>query len=79
MVAVTEWPSLRDEWPEMTDEDITVRTGDVTCLRTAELEHVIERLVVIAEDQGRGFLAYLLAMALEHLREEGHGSPRAPH
>ena len=63
----------------MTNEDITVRTGDAVRLGTADFEHVIERLAVIAEDQGRGFLAYLLAMALEHLREEGHGSPRAPH
>jgi hypothetical protein len=71
--------TLRDKWPNMTDEDVTVRTGEAVRLATADFEHVLERLAVIAENQGRGFLAYLLAIALEHLRDEGQASKTAPH
>jgi hypothetical protein len=54
----------------MIDEDIVVRTNGPARLETAEFEHVLERLVVIASEQKRGFLAYLLTMALTHLRDE---------
>ena len=54
----------------MADDNIIVRTDGPARLETAEFEHVLERLVVIASEQKRGFLAYLLTMALTHLRDE---------
>jgi hypothetical protein len=54
----------------MTDEYVTIRAGDEARLETADFEHVLERLITIADAQGRGFLAYLLSMALIHLHED---------
>jgi hypothetical protein len=34
-------------------------------------EQALETLIALAERDGRDFLAYLLAMALVHVREEG--------
>ena len=34
-------------------------------------EQALETLIALAEREGRDFLAYLLAMALVHVREEG--------
>ena len=43
-----------------------------------DIEQALETLVAIAEREGRDFLAYLLAMALVHVREEGEdGEGRA--
>jgi hypothetical protein len=40
----------------------------------------LETLIVLAHSQGRNFLAYLLIMALMHLREEeDQGRPEATH
>jgi hypothetical protein len=54
----------------MIDEDIIVRAKTPARLETADFEHVLQRLVVIASEQKRGFLAYLLTMAVIHLRDE---------
>jgi hypothetical protein len=54
----------------MADDNIIVRTDGPARLEIAEFEQVLERLVVIASEQKRGFLAYLLTMALTHLRDE---------
>lgn len=54
----------------MADENMLVRTDALTRLETEDFEHVLQRLVVIASEQNRGFLAYLLTMALIHLRDE---------
>ena len=54
----------------MADDNLIVRTDGPARLETADFEHVLERLVVIASEQKRGFLAYLLTMALTHLRDE---------
>lgn len=54
----------------MADENIVVRTDPPARLETEDIEHVLQRLVVIAGEQNRGFLAYLLTMALIHLRDE---------
>jgi hypothetical protein len=35
-------------------------------------------LIVLAHTQGRNFLAYLLIMALMHVREEDQGAPKPP-
>ena len=55
----------------MTEEDISVRSGRfVRDSSLAEFERALETLIVLAHSQGRNFLAYLLIMALMHLREE---------
>ena len=54
----------------MADENIIVRTDAPARLETEDFEHVLQRLVVIASEQNRGFLAYLLTMALIHLLDE---------
>jgi hypothetical protein len=59
--------------PRITDEDISVPTEDVARdLSLAEIERVLETLIVLAHNQQRNFLVYLLVMALMHLREEDH-------
>src|SRR5262245_3174345 len=71
---------LRDERPIMTEEDISVPSGRfVRDSSLAEFERALETLIVLAHSQGRNFLAYLLIMALMHLREEeDQGRPGAP-
>ena len=65
----------------MTEEDIGVpirRFAPDSSL--AEFERALETLIVLAHGQGRNFLAYLLIMALMHLREEeDQGRPGATH
>lgn len=48
-------------------------------LKTADFEHILERLISLAEDQGRDFFSYLLTMALIHLRDESREHSHAPH
>ena len=49
----------------ITDEDISVPTEDVARdLSLAEIERVLETLIVLAHNQQRNFLVYLLVMAL---------------
>src|SRR5262245_9545054 len=71
---------LRDERPIMTEEDISVPSGRfVRDSSLAEFERALETLIVLAHSQGRNFLAYLLIMALMHLREEeDQGRPGPP-
>jgi hypothetical protein len=55
----------------MFDEDIAVPTEPlVRDLSLAEIERILEMLIVLAHSQRRNFLAYLLVMALMHVREE---------
>ena len=64
----------------MIDEDISVPTDQPAPeLSLAEFEHVLETLIVIAHNQGRNFLAYLLVMALMQVREEDQGHTGASH
>ena len=64
----------------MIDEDIAVPTEQLARdLSLAEIEHVLETLIMLAHSQGRNFLAYLLVMALMHVREEDQGSTGASH
>jgi len=64
----------------MIDEDMAVPTEQVACdLSLAEIERVLETLVVLAHNQERNFLAYLLVMALMHVREEDQGYTGASH
>ena len=44
----------------------------------ADFERVLETLILLAHSQGRNFLAYLLIMALMHVREEDQGAPKPP-
>ena len=44
----------------------------------ADFERVLETLIVLAHSQGRNFLAYLLLIALMHVREEDQGAPKPP-
>ena len=61
-------------------EDISVPTGQLAPeLSPAEFERVLETLIVLAHNQGRNFLAYLLVMALMHAREEDQGHSGASH
>ena len=60
------------------DEDISVPTEEVA-LSLAEIERVLETLIVLAHNQRRNFLAYLLVMALMHVREEDQGHTGATH
>jgi len=63
----------------MADENIIVRANEPARLETGDFERVLERLVVIASEQKRGFLAYLLTMALTHLRDEKPRQTTANH
>jgi hypothetical protein len=64
----------------MIDEDMAVPTEQVARdLSLAEIERVLETLVVLAHNQERNFLAYLLVMALMHVREEDQGYTGASH
>ena len=60
------------------DEDISVPTEEVA-LSLAEIERVLETLIVLAHNQRRNFLAYLLVMALMHVRDEDQGHTGATH
>ena len=60
------------------DEDISVPTEEVA-LSLAEIERVLEPLIVLAHNHRRNFLAYLLVMALMHVREEDQGHTGATH
>jgi hypothetical protein len=71
---------LQDEWPTMTEKDISVPTGQFARdLSLAEFERALETLIVLAHSQGRNFLAYLLIMALMHLREDDQGRAGVTH
>lgn len=62
------------------DEDISVPTEEVARdLSLAEIERVLETLIVLAHNHRRNFLAYLLVMALMHVREEDQGHTGATH
>ncbi|MGH6825703.1 hypothetical protein [Methyloceanibacter sp.] len=64
----------------MNKEDISVSTGQFAHdLSLAEFERALETLIVLAHSQGRNFLAYLLIMALMHLREEDQGRAETTH
>jgi hypothetical protein len=64
----------------MIDEDMAVPTEQVARdLSLAEIERVLETLIVLAHNQERNFLAYLLVMALMHVREEDQGYTGASH
>lgn len=65
----------------MSAEDIVVPVGTFAHddLGSSDFEEVLETLVMIAQNQGRTFLAYLLIMALMHAREEGQGRIEMPH
>jgi hypothetical protein len=63
----------------MADDNIIVRANEPARLETGDFEHVLERLIVIASEQKRGFLAYLLTMALIHLRDENPRPTNANH
>jgi hypothetical protein len=47
--------------------------------RLAEIERGLETLILLAHGQGRNFLAYLLIMALMHVREEDQGRTGVTH
>ena len=62
----------------MTEEDISVPTGRLARNSSlAEFEQALETLIVIAHSQGRNFLAYLLIMALMHVRRGRSGPHRS--
>ena len=64
----------------MIDEDMAVPTEQVARdLSLAEIERVLETLIVLAHNQQRNFLAYLLVMALMHVRDEDDGYTGASH
>ena len=64
----------------MIDEDMAVPTEHVARdLSLAEIERVLETLIVLAHNQQRNFLAYLLVMALMHVRDEDVGYTGASH
>jgi hypothetical protein len=64
----------------MIDEDISVPTGKIARDSSlAEFERALETLIVLAHSQGRNFLAYLLIMALMHVREEDQGHAGTTH
>ena len=60
------------------DEDTSVPTEEVA-LSLAEIERVLETLIVLVHNHRRNFLAYLLVMALMHVREEDQGHTGATH
>ena len=64
----------------MIDEDMPVPTEQAARdLSLAEIERVLETLIVLAHNQQRSFLAYLLVMALMHVREDDQGYTGASH
>ena len=64
----------------MIDEDMAVPTEHAARdLSLAEIERVLETLIVLAHNQQRNFLAYLLVMALMHVRDEDQGHTGATH
>ena len=67
----------------MSDEGIIVRTRYHShAAAESNFEDVLEMLIAIAECERRGFLAYLLTMALVHVREEdeeGDGAVSVEH
>ena len=64
----------------MNNGDINVPTGPIARnSNLAEFERTLETLIVLAHSQGRNFLAYLLVMALMHVREEDQGRTGATH
>jgi hypothetical protein len=64
----------------MADEDIVVPSEQfMDDSGPADFERVLETLIVLAHSQGRNFLAYLLIMALMHVREEDQGRTGATH
>ena len=64
----------------MIDEDMAVPTEHAARhLSLAEIERVLETLIVLAHNQQRNFLAYLLVMALMHVRDEDDGYTGASH
>ena len=64
----------------MIDEDISVPTGKIARDSSlAEFERALETLIVLAHSQGRNFLAYLLIMALMHVREEDQSHTGTTH
>jgi hypothetical protein len=64
----------------MSDEGIIVRTRyHWRAAAESNFEGVLEMLIAIAERERRGFLAYLLTMALVHVREEGDGAVSVEH
>ena len=66
--------------PSIMDEDISVPIEEVARdLSLAEIERVLETLIVLAHNQRRNFLAYLLVMALMHVRDEDQGHTGATH
>jgi hypothetical protein len=55
----------------MMDKEIVVRAApSVRDRNTAAFDHALQALIAKAQGEGRTFLAYLLVMALMHLREE---------
>jgi len=64
----------------MMDRDIVVRAAPSARDRSrATFDHALQALIAKAQGEGRTFLAYLLVMALMHLREENEGRSGAPH
>jgi hypothetical protein len=63
----------------MADKTFIVRADESVRLETEDFEHVIERLAALASAQNRGFLAYLLTMALIHLRDQSPDFPPRSH
>jgi hypothetical protein len=64
----------------MADEDIIVPSVELARgSNPADFERILETLIVLAHSQGRDFLAYLLIMALMHVREEDQGRGEATH
>jgi hypothetical protein len=60
----------------MMDEETIVPTAQFARDPSLDdFEGMLEALIVIAQGNGRNFLAYLLIMALMHLREEDGRSP----
>jgi hypothetical protein len=60
----------------MAAEDIIVPIGEFARdTGPPDFEEILEALILIAQNQGRTFLAYLLIMALMHAREEDQGTP----
>jgi len=58
----------------MTDETITVRAPRPSSDRDPnDFDKALQELAARAHGEGRTFLAYLLVMALMHLREENEG------
>jgi hypothetical protein len=64
----------------MMDKDIVLRATPYARDRNrAAFDHALQTLIAKAQGEGRTFLAYLLVMALMHLREENEGRVGEPH